>query len=156
MKFIILDDVFDENTRLAMVNRDYGSDIDWWKPGDNPIEEKILDLCKTWYFNLESMVGYEMWCNAHNPTWHYDKDETYYDEQQIYKFPLCSIVYYAEIGNDLEGGDFCTQDIRLAPKTNRLVLFAPGIYHNVYEFTGTRKAISINPWSYIPKTHEGK
>lgn len=106
------------------------------------------------YYDLTSMVGCEMWCH-HNtrPDWHYDKDEKLNQETGEIKTPLCSIVYYGSIDN-LVGGKFITEDISVAPKTNRLVMFSPNIYHSVEEYTGNRLAIALNPWNIKPKDYQ--
>ena len=36
--------------------------------------------------------------------------------------------------------------VEIKPKTNRLVLFEPGLKHRVEKFEGTRYSININPW----------
>lgn len=105
------------------------------------------------YYNLSGMIGCEMWChNNTRPDWHYDKDEKLWQDNQEIKTPLCSIVYYGNI-NKLIGGKFITEDITIIPKTNRLVIFSPNIYHSVEEYSGDRMAIAVNPWNYKPKNY---
>ena len=99
---------------------------------------------------LYLIVGYEIWSNLHAPSWHLDKDEDLYHQKNILNFPKCSIVYYLHVDEDLKGGEFCTEDITVKPKTNRLIVFSEGILHKVNEFEGERVAISINPWMKIP------
>ncbi len=144
-KFIILDDVFDTPTNKTIADFDYGDREYWYSLGSNPVHEKILDVCRC-HFDLERIVGYEMWSNASNLGWHIDKDERLYREEKRYVFPQCSAVYYARVEN-LSGGVFFTDDIRLFAKTNRLIIFAPGISHGVSVYTGTRIAVSVAPWN---------
>jgi len=96
------------------------------------------------------MSGYEIWSNLHAPSWHLDKDEDLYHQKNILEFPKSSIVYYLHVDEDLKGGELCTEDITVKPKTNRLAVFSAGISHKVNEFEGKRVAISINPWMQIP------
>lgn len=144
-RLIILDDVFDDTTRGALAAFDYGRGEQWYDLGASLLHEKILDVCRE-HFDLRSAVGYEMWRNSSNPDWHVDKDEKLYKESERFKFPLCSAVYYAMIDN-LVGGEFYTADMRCFPRTNRLLLFSPGIHHGVSPFVGTRVAVSLNPWT---------
>lgn len=144
-KFIILDDVFDTQANKAIADFDYDEGEHWYELGSNPVHEKILDLCRT-HFDLDRVVGYEMWSNSSNPGWHVDKDERLYQEKKRYAFPQCSAVYYARVEN-LNGGVFLTDDIRLFPKTNRLIMFSPGMSHSVSVYTGTRIAVSMAPWN---------
>ena len=125
------------------------------------------------YFNLSSCGGYEYWLheNTKPPTWHIDCDEKMKRESDTMSFPLCSIVYYIKVdnlrggklyishNNEVESGDtyekfkliqsvhnenHCSDIIH--PKTNRMVIFPPGKFHMVDDFTGTRISIVINPW----------
>lgn len=99
---------------------------------------------------IMAMDGYEIWSNLHAPSWHLDKDEDLCHQKNILNFPKCSIVYYLHVDEDLKGGEFCTEDITVKPKTNRLIVFSEGILHKVNEFEGERVAISINPWMKTP------
>lgn len=144
-KFIILDDAFDEQTAKTIADFDYGDDERWFGLGANPVHEKIIDLCRP-HFDLEHVVGYEMWSNPSNPAWHVDCDERVRVEEKRYVFPQCSAVYYARVEN-LNGGVFFTDDARVFAKTNRLIMFSPGLFHGVSVYTGTRIAISIAPWN---------
>ena len=125
------------------------------------------------YFNLSPCGGYEYWLheNTKPPTWHIDCDESMKRESDCMSFPLCSIVYYIKVDN-LVGGklhishsdevksgdtyekfkliqsshtDNYSSDI-IEPRTNRMVIFPPGKFHMVDDFTGTRISIVINPW----------
>ena len=98
------------------------------------------------FYDVSSSVGYEFWTriNTKPSSWHQDKDEKLFDTG-ILKFPLCSIVYYCHVEN-LFGGRLCVEDDIITPKTNRMVIFAPGISHYVEDFTGDRISMLINPW----------
>ena len=145
-KFLVLDDVFDSETTKALAEFDYGPDERWYDLGVSPVHENILEICKE-HFDLENIAGYEMWRNKTSPGWHVDKDEKLFRKQKQLVFPQCSAVYYARIEN-MNGGEFYTEDARCFPRTNRLILFSPGLYHGVSASTGTRVAISINPWKH--------
>ena len=105
------------------------------------------------YFDLSNLVGYEAW--IHNNTipigdnddgWHKDRDELSYHVKKVFRFPICSMVFYTDIKN-LQGGELLVEDTTITPKENRLVLFGPGYNHKVNEFEGTRVSLSINPWN---------
>ena len=145
-KFLVFDDVFDAETTKAFVDFDYGPNETWYDLGSNPVHEKILEICRS-HFDLANVVGYEMWRNTTNPGWHVDKDEKLFKASKQHVFPQCSAVYYARIEN-MNGGEFYTDDVRCFPKTNRLLLFSPGVYHGVSASTGTRVAVSLNPWNH--------
>ena len=66
--------------------------------------------------------------------------------ENIIRYPLCSIIYYPHV-RDLKGGRLLLEDDIITPKSNRLVLFAPGRYRNVEEFTGERIEVVVNPFS---------
>lgn len=104
-------------------------------------------------FDLSTMTGFEFWSNtSYLPGWHYDKDEGEFDLTGKNVFPLCSIVYYAHV-KDLVSGRFVTETEKIVPKTNRLLIFSPGIYHTVEPFAGERIAIAINVWNYKPRKY---
>ena len=61
------------------------------------------------YFDLTECAGYEIW--QHNKTegflpWHHDRDEILYAKKKIANHPVCGIVYYLAIDEDLKGGDY--------------------------------------------------
>ena len=107
------------------------------------------------YFDLSNLVGYEAW--IHNNTipvgdnddgWHKDRDELSYHVRKIFRFPICSMVFYTDIKN-LQGGELLVEDTTITPKENRLVIFSPGLLHKVNEFEGKRVSLSINPWNRL-------
>lgn len=116
-------------------------------PGLQMVQPPALARCICFE---DQQAGYEIWSNLHAPSWHLDKDEDLYHQENILNFPNFSIVYYLHVGEDLKGGELCTEDITVKPKTNRLIAFSKGILHKVNEFEGERVAISINPWMKIP------
>ena len=75
-----------------------------------------------------------------------DKDEKLFDEKNILSFPLCTIIYYPHVDN-LKGGELLLGNDKILPKTNRMVIFASGISHNVENFTGDRISMMVNPWA---------
>ena len=146
--FIIIDDLLEEQDRQSIVEHSYEQD-NWFVKGQNPLQEKIIDKVGE-FFDLSSMVGYEMWCNLGNPDLHLDKDEELFEKTGKLSFPLCSIVYYASVGDNMIGGQFATKEMILVPKTNRLLAFSKGIEHEVHPFSGDRIAIAMNPWDKVP------
>ena len=109
------------------------------------------------FYDLSSSVGYEFWTRLNRcvSDWHCDKDEKLYDEQKIVSYPLCTIIYYPHVDN-MRGGELLLGSDKILPKTNRLVIFAPGILHNVESFTGDRISMMVNPWNRVmtSKTYE--
>lgn len=157
-KFIVLDDVFDKKTHKKLIDNFSFHNIMWCVYGSNPLQELVFDVCKQ-YFDLSSSIGYELWCNAQPPSWHYDKDESTFRKTGKIVYPLCSMVYYAEV-KDLKGGDLLINnhkniiDLTVVPKSNRLVMFTSGILHAVTPFMGTRKVISYSPWHIKPDGYD--
>jgi hypothetical protein len=112
--------------------------------------QKITSLAES-YFDLDSCVGYEWWVHSEGSLpprgWHLDLDENLWINNKNLKFPLCSIIYYPLI-QDLQGGHFLTQDVKITPKTNRAIFMDKGEWHNVAPYQNGRYAILINPWGY--------
>jgi hypothetical protein len=112
------------------------------------MQKAILDKASN-YFDLSEMNYYETWTheNSRPNTWHHDKDELLYKEEEKLKFPLCSTVFYANVSEDIKGGKLLFENgVTVEPKFNRLVIFSPGLYHGVEVFRGKRTSININPW----------
>ena len=103
------------------------------------------------YFDLTECSGYEIW--QHNKTegflpWHHDRDEILYAKKKIASYPVCGIVYYLSIDEDLKGGQLLFENNeRVIPKTNRMVLFNGKLLHSVEHYTGRRHSVNINPWN---------
>ena len=114
--------------------------------------------------------GFEWWCNHQNTLgWHVDKDEATYDSTGTFVLPELSCVYYPQ--TDCEGGELQIDGHhpiqsgateaptpngvrdRIAPASNRLVIFSPGRLHRIKKFTGRRISIACNVWKSKP-THE--
>ena len=149
---VVLDDVLTTRKELLPLIDNKLEANDWYGVNE---DHTYKDLCLSIldiegkYFNLSNAVGYEFWGhNGTKPEWHYDKDETLYKTKQQLVFPLCSTVYYLE-ASKLRGGELLIgNDLVVVPKTNRLVIFAPGIYHTVKPYEGKRVSLLINPWSH--------
>jgi len=132
----------------------------------------LINIAGT-YYDLSSCGGYEFWIhnNTKPPNWHIDNDERRRLENNLMRFPLCSIVYYLKIENlvngelkishnseiQLNSTNILYQEVRsnrldnkyddiIIPKENRMVLFSPGKFHSVNSFTGKRVTLVINPW----------
>ena len=155
---VILDDVIHRDS-LNSLQSDFFSKI-----RDNPIKEKwysydedhlFKDICTPFlqlansYFDLSSCTGYEFWIqnNSRPSRRRLDKDQQLLKEKGIYSFPLCSIIYYIFVDENLVGGKLDIEDdIIITPKTNRMIIFPPGRYHYVQPFQGQRVSLLINPW----------
>jgi hypothetical protein len=140
---IVLDNVLSlENNQKVL---DYIQQ-DGWVEGISPLQP-LLDIASK-YVDLSQMVGYEYWCNTNQQglEWHTDKDENLFHSIGKLELPLCSIVYYTVV-SELFNGKFITLTETITPKYNRLLIFNPGMIHKVEAYTGTRTAISINPWT---------
>jgi hypothetical protein len=101
------------------------------------------------FFDLKNTIGYERWGSVDgNPKeWHIDKDEN-----NISNYPLCTIIYYPEV-KDIIGGKLLTKYESIIPKTDRLIMFSPGLLHAVEPFIGSRITVVYNPWTYEIKTN---
>ena len=103
------------------------------------------------YFDLTECSGYEIW--QHNKTegflpWHHDRDEILYAKKKIASHPVCGIVYYLSIDEDLNGGELLFEnEEKVSPKKNRMVLFDATLKHCVKDYTGRRHSVNINPWN---------
>jgi len=158
-KFIILDDVFEDSIRKQIIDFNYNSDDPnhtsiWYNIGENPIHEKIVDMARE-YFDLSEMTCYELWSNKAALGWHRDKNERKRESNNVFSYPLCTMVYYAEV-ECLMGGEFMTKDIRYIPVTNRLVMFSSEVLHRVKPFNGRRLAITFNTWKEREYDHDWK
>jgi hypothetical protein len=159
---IVIDDFLSEDKNKEVINfftTHNASETQWFEGvlshylnSTSLIADCLKEVSK--YYDLSSMIGCEMWChNNTRPDWHYDKDEQLWQENKEMQTPLCSIVYYGNV-NKLINGKFLTETISVTPKTNRLVIFSPNIYHTVEEYTGDRLSISINPWNIKPRLYQ--
>jgi len=155
---VVLDDVLDEPHRQAVVGYfaqgDDARKMQWeesaiasLEDNDSPMALLLRQASK--YFDLSSMVGAEYWAHyGTRPDWHVDKDEKLYEQTGELKFPICSVVYYADI--DVVGGNFVTTTDTVRPITNRMIVFAPNLLHSVEPYTGTRLSVAVNPWTHKP------
>ncbi len=151
---LVFDDVLDKLSPelIRLINKPL-KPLDWY-PLD--YKHKYKDFCieiltiASRYFDFSKIVGYEFWGqnNTKPGTWHYDKDEKLYSKKTELVFPVCSTVYYLEVSDKLEGGRLFVEHDIITPKTNRLVLFPPGKYHTVENFTGKRVSLLVNPWNH--------
>ena len=99
------------------------------------------------FFDMSDCFLYEVWQqkNSRPSGWHHDKDETLFSRGEV-AFPVCTSIFYLDV-NVFSGGNlYLEDDTVIEPKTNRLVVFGPGIEHYVEPYSGTRHSIIINPW----------
>ncbi len=156
----VIDDALPEDKRLAV--KDYflaaqrtgdtywqGGELNYFLADNSPLSDLIKHAAK--FIDLNSMVGSEYWSHyGTKPEWHVDKDEKRFVATNEFSYPICSMVYYPIVEN-LVGGKFMTETEVITPKTNRMIIFSPGILHTVEEYSGTRLAVAVNPWDYILK-----
>ena len=153
-KIIVLDDVISMDSVRAFSENHFNDmpseQSRWVDKGKQP--QYITDLIKVaeTYFDLSTAVGYEWWTqNNTYPTkaWHYDVDES---NKEILKSPLCSIIYYPFVAH-LNGGYLSTEDVKIKPKTNRMIIMAPNTMHKIETYNieeATRWSFLLNPFSY--------
>lgn len=152
MKLIVQDDILSDQDRQGVYdlfnNNKKSKQSAWIDKQDLPDCLKPLKELAEKEFDISSAVGFELWTHYNTkPDWHYDKDEYTSSTTGEIKTPLCSIAYYPYI-DKLTGGNFVTEDIIVTPVTNRTIIFSPGLYHGVQQYTGTRFSLLLNPWQY--------
>jgi hypothetical protein len=156
---IVLDNVLTESEMIAVrsiVNTDPAISTMRWIDGDyatakaNPSPIATLISIANRYFDVTGMCGAEFWAhNGTRPDWHVDKDEKMSEASGTLSYPICSIVYYAEV-DGLKDGQFMTDTINVTPINNRMIVFAPGIMHGVQPYEGKRVSLAVNPWATKP------
>ena len=159
---IVIDEVLDENSISNICNsldKTNGDPFFYSMEDEHLFNNFCLSMVNlaSQYYDLTDAVGYEFWTRLNTCVegWHRDKDERLFDEKKIISFPLCTIIYYP-IVKDLKGGELLLMDDMVTPKTNRMVMLASGVPHNVNEFTGERVSMMVNPWSrkFISQTYD--
>ena len=148
---IVLDNVLPTCEGLSPLI-DTKVDLDWYSLNEEHLYKdfclSILDIARQ-YFDLSSAVGYEFWGNnGMKLDWHCDKDESLYKKSGQLDYPLCSTVYYLEASKFMGGELLIENNLVVVPKTNRLVIFPPGVSHTVNPHKGKRIALLVNPWSH--------
>ena len=153
-KVIVLDDALSMEDAELFRARHFclteGESNRWVDKGNQP--KYITNLVKVAenYFELPTAVGYEWWTQNNtytNRAWHYDVDES---NKETLKSPLCSIIYYPFVAH-LNGGYLSTEDVKIKPKTNRMIIMAPEIMHRIETYNieeATRWSFLLNPWNY--------
>mgnify|MGYP001544482467 CR=1 FL=1 len=105
------------------------------------------------HYDLKSYVGYEIWTqnNTRPAGKHTDKDDIYYEITGKEVNPICTVVYYLKVDHFLKGGKLNLESVgELIPKENRMIIFGPGLYHEVHEYEGERVSVILNPWNKPP------
>lgn len=114
--------------------------------------QKLIEVVEK-HVDISKAVGYEWWTQKSTYTakgWHYDLDEDVWTKELKVIPPICSVVYYPLVAQ-LKGGDFITEDIRITPKTNRMILMKPNTVHMIAPYNqeeATRWSFLCNPWTY--------
>ena len=105
------------------------------------------------FFDFSEVLGCEIWTNGDQvtPVEHTDFDMRYYGATGIERYPACTMVFYPDVDESEPGGELCIRDgITIKPKSNRLVVFSPGILHSINPFSCRRISVVYNPWTYNP------
>ena len=151
MSYLILDDVLPDHGPLTTWLTQPSLTSTWIPKADLPKVFEPLARNAEKLFDLSEATGFEFWTHNNTyPDWHYDKDETAFARRKLL-FPICSLVFYAHV-EKLNGGELYFQDgTRVLPKSNRQVLFSPGLFHRVSAYHGTRVTMLLNPWKTKPE-----
>ena len=154
----IIEDFLDQNALQYLENTHIEClPITWYNIHQRHIYSDIchrmVEEGKKYYFNDEDVQGYECWSqvNSRPGSMHHDKDETLWQQNGELSFPMCSTVLYFNVESNLNGGLLNIENnVFVKAKTNRLVIFSPGLLHGVEEFTGNRSSFLVNPWKTQP------
>ena len=148
---VILDDILSEGGRqkvLEKYSNRRNSISETWVDNESADKQckKLLKIANR-FINIKDAAGFELWTHYNTkPGFHFDKDETLFNKTGELKFPLCTILYYPYIDNNLIGGEFVADGIQVKPITNRMIIFSPGVWHGVNEYKNERFSLIINPW----------
>lgn len=158
---VVLDNVLGDSHRQAVVEffsqSDEAREMKWERGGVDKLRGNVSPMAMLLkqaarFFDLSDMIGSEYWAHyGTRPDWHVDKDEKLYEMSGNTEYPICSVVYYANI--DVVGGNFVTETMSVQPVTNRMLVFSPGLLHKVEPYMGARLSIAINPWSHKPLSY---
>lgn len=146
----------------------------WWKREPENLREELINYI--WNTNCPlnydvNIEGFEHWTGIQSAEdsskkdhlqQHFDKDEDLWHFTGEVRRPVIGTVYYP-IEHDIDGGELQIWDTYevnfdaphelIHPKPNRLIIFDAGQLHRVNQVTrGTRYAIAINLWDYLPET----
>ena len=153
--YYVHDDVLTRDQHIAMERFAFGvigKDADLlYKLESCKCFTPLVDIASK-HFDLTNALYYELW-QQYNPDVvapHIDKDEKLY-LRQILKTPLCSLVFYHNVSQDIKGGELVIEgpdgtNHEIKPKTNRLVIFQRKLTHWVKDYEGHRHSILCNPW----------
>ena len=145
----MIDNFFSKNDHAEILEKyesnHFSDHFVYFNCGQHAFVEEIITASRK-YVDYDNHVGYEMRFNGGTINPHRDKDEKLFDEKNILSFPLCTIIYYPHVDN-MKGGELLLGNDKILPRTNRMVIFASGISHNVENFTGDRISMMVNPWA---------
>jgi hypothetical protein len=157
--YLVFDNVFDENElegyQNKILNLTENIPLSWFSYYDDHEYKnfclRLTSLAAT-FFDLSDSVGYEFWTqhNSRPESKHRDKDETLWNKNGELKYPICSIVFYLHTKKMIGGKLHFEDGSIIVPKSNRVVIFSPGIVHHVEEFEGERTSMLVNPWNSKP------
>ena len=149
--FIVVDDFLDNRLNKQILD-EYStvSDIEFkYLDQFSEAEKYVFDYASK-FFDLSNAIGSEVWCNLNkaSPHLHLDKDEFLFNRTGELRFPCCSLIYYPLVDETLEGGRLLIDNgLIIQPRSNRLIMMRPDIYHIVEPFSNGNR-ISIVSWPY--------
>ena len=151
--FILIDDFLDDRLNKQILDEYSIVSPIGFKYLDEFLEaEKCIFEYAAKFFDLSDAIGSEVWSNLNNtsPDWHLDKDEYLFDRTGEFRFPYCSLIYYPLVDETLEGGRlFIDNGLIIKPRSKRLIMMRPDIYHIVEPFSnGNRISIVSCPYNY--------
>lgn len=157
-KIIVIDDVLSLHDVAAFQDQHFCLENNsipnaWADKGVVPPYFQNLVSVVEKHVDISKAVGYEWWTQKSTYSgkgWHYDLDENIWINQLKVVPPICSIVYYPLVAH-MKGGDFITEDIRITPKTNRMIIMKPNVLHMIAPYNqeeATRWSFLCNPWTY--------
>jgi hypothetical protein len=153
---VVLTNVLNPKVQQAIANfsykNGYAGNTDRYLKGTKLPHNKLLKIAQHWFPEIKIFTGYELWANTQvKPTigWHKDKDEILYKKKKLFRFPICSIVYFPKI-EKMTGGEFETASATIKPESNMMIIFESGLRHRVKPWTGHRMSVAINPWYNMP------
>ena len=132
--------------------------LKWYDRKDNCIYKNVISefikLAIREGYDLPEYAGYELWFHdSIKSKPHIDKDETLLIEEGRFSLPICSIIFYTTVEN-LKGGRLIIEEQdAITPKTNKLVIFGPNVWHEIEDFTGIRRVFLVNIWKTKPRNY---
>lgn len=177
---VVIDDFIKDQSLLDEIKSDSGFFEEtgtyffwkgWWDSPANSLKKRLIKYI--WgdhppLSKIFTIAGFEYWTGIttsdqqspflDNLDTHFDKDEEYFQKTGELQSPIIGTVYYPPqdefVGGMLEifSEGLDKEPERIYAKPNRLINFDAGKdpYRVSKVIEGTRKAIAINLWEYVP------